>query len=151
MATRVSIISLSIASAFTAVLLIQTAIQGSSTQALGQMIVSGISAVGANYAQIIGQNHQYLHVEQQSNIQNLKSVDLTTQNSPQSSPTYLGSEDHYLNQLFKRVENSVVQVTRIIPTPNSQNPGNPGNSSALGSGIVYDTNGHIITNNHVVG
>jgi S1-C subfamily serine protease len=110
MATRLSIISLSIASAFTAVLLIQTAIQGSSIQALGQ-----------------------------------------TQNSPQSSPTYLGSEDHYLNQLFKRVENSVVQVTRIIPTPNSQNPGNPGNSSALGSGIVYDTNGHIITNNHVVG
>src|SRR5215469_1382798 len=61
----------------------------------------------------------------------------------------LGSEDHYLNQLFKRVENSVVQVTRIIPTSNSQNP--QGNSSALGSGIVYDTNGHIITNNHVVG
>src|SRR5215813_12997454 len=63
----------------------------------------------------------------------------------------LGSEDRYLNQLFKRVENSVVQVTRIIPTPSSQNPGNPGNASALGSGIVYDTNGHIITNNHVVG
>jgi S1-C subfamily serine protease len=63
----------------------------------------------------------------------------------------LGSEDHYLNQLFKRVENSVVQVTRIIPTPSSQNPSNPGNASALGSGIVYDTNGHIITNNHVVG
>jgi S1-C subfamily serine protease len=60
----------------------------------------------------------------------------------------LGSEDHYLNQLFKRVENSVVQVTRTIPTPNSQNP--QGNGSALGSGIVYDTNGHIITNNHVV-
>ncbi len=60
----------------------------------------------------------------------------------------LGSEDHYLNQLFKRVENSVVQVTRIIPAANSQNP--QGNASALGSGIVYDTNGHIITNNHVV-
>jgi S1-C subfamily serine protease len=61
----------------------------------------------------------------------------------------LGSEDHYLNQLFKRVENSVVQVTRVIPAQNSLNP--QGNSSALGSGIVYDTNGHIITNNHVVG
>jgi S1-C subfamily serine protease len=158
MATRVSIISLSIASAFTAVLLIQTAIQGSSIQALGQMVVSDISAVGEKHAQITAQNHQYLSVEQQSNIQNLKSVDLATQNSPRSSLTQerektdlaaLGSEDHYLNQLFKRVENSVVQVTRIIPTPNSQNP--QGNSSALGSGIVYDTNGHIITNNHVVG
>jgi S1-C subfamily serine protease len=60
----------------------------------------------------------------------------------------LGSEDHYLNQLFRRIENSVVQVTRIIPAANSENP--EGNSSALGSGIVYDTNGHIITNNHVV-
>ena len=58
----------------------------------------------------------------------------------------LGNEDHYLNQFFKQVENSVVQVTRIIPTANSQNP--QGNASALGSGIVYDTNGHIITNNH---
>jgi hypothetical protein len=42
MATRVSIISLSIASAYTAVLLIQTAIQGSSIQALGQMVASGL-------------------------------------------------------------------------------------------------------------
>jgi S1-C subfamily serine protease len=117
--------------------------------------------VGEKYAQITAQNHQYLSGEQQSNIQNLKSVDLATQNSPQSSLTQIsytnqktdlaaiGSEDHYLNQLFKRVENSVVQVTRIIPTTNSQNP--QGNSSALGSGIVYDANGHIITNNHVVG
>ncbi|MFZ0224731.1 MAG: trypsin-like peptidase domain-containing protein, partial [Candidatus Nitrosopolaris sp.] len=62
----------------------------------------------------------------------------------------LGTQDHYLNLLFKRVENSVVQVTRKIPTQNSQNP-QTGNASALGSGIVYDTNGHIITNNHVVG
>ncbi len=62
----------------------------------------------------------------------------------------LGTQDHYLNALFKRVENSVVQVTRKIPTLNSQNP-QTGNASALGSGIVYDTYGHIITNNHVVG
>lgn len=62
----------------------------------------------------------------------------------------LGTQDHSLNVLFKRVENSVVQVTRKIPTLNLQNP-QTGNASALGSGIVYDTNGHIITNNHVVG
>ena len=40
-------------------------------------------------------------VEQQSNIQNLKSIDLATQNSPQSS----------LTQIFKQVEDSVVQIT----------------------------------------
>jgi S1-C subfamily serine protease len=62
----------------------------------------------------------------------------------------LKTRDHSLNILFKRVENSVVQVTRKIPTLNLQNP-QTGNATALGSGIVYDTKGHIITNNHVVG
>lgn len=62
----------------------------------------------------------------------------------------LKTQDHSLNILFKRVENSVVQVTRKIPTLNLQNP-HTGNATALGSGIVYDTKGHIITNNHVVG
>jgi S1-C subfamily serine protease len=60
------------------------------------------------------------------------------------------TQDHSLNILFKRVENSVVQVTRKIPSLNLQNP-QSGNATALGSGIVYDTNGHVITNNHVVG
>jgi S1-C subfamily serine protease len=62
----------------------------------------------------------------------------------------IGTQDHSLNVLFKAVENSVVQVTRTIPKVNSQNP-QIGNASSLGSGIVYDANGHIITNNHVVG
>lgn len=64
--------------------------------------------------------------------------------------TMLGTQDHSLNVLFKGVQNSVVQVTRKIPTLNLQNP-QIGNASALGSGIVYDASGHIITNNHVVG
>jgi S1-C subfamily serine protease len=64
--------------------------------------------------------------------------------------TMLGTQDHSLNVLFKGVQNSVVQVTRKIPTLNLQNP-QTGNASALGSGIVYDASGHIITNNHVVG
>jgi S1-C subfamily serine protease len=62
----------------------------------------------------------------------------------------LKTQDHSLNILFKRVENSVVQVTRKLPTLNLQNQ-QSGNATALGSGILYDTNGHIITNNHVVG
>jgi S1-C subfamily serine protease len=62
----------------------------------------------------------------------------------------LKTQDHSLNILFKRVENSVVQVTRKLPTPNIQNQ-QRGNATALGSGILYDTNGHIVTNNHVVG
>jgi S1-C subfamily serine protease len=143
MATKVSIISLSIASAL-AILFIQTAIQGSSIQGLGQMVVSGISAVGEKYGQTTGQNHQYLPVEQQSNIQNLKSVDLATQNPPQSS----------LTQIFKQVENSVVQITAKTPNTNLQIiiNGNQlgGQSKRLGSGFVYDKQGHILTNNHVI-
>jgi S1-C subfamily serine protease len=144
MATRISIISLSIASALTAILLIQTAIHGSSIHALGQMVVSGISTVGEKYGQITEQSHQDLPVEQQSNIQNLGSVDLATQNPPQSS----------LTQIFKQVENSVVQITAKTSNPNLQIiiNGNPlgSQSTRMGSGFVYDKQGHIITNNHVI-
>ena len=72
------------------------------------------------------------------------------QSQQQQKLAMLKTQDHSLNILFKRVENSVVQVTRKIPTLNLQNP-HTGNATALGSGIVYDTKGHIITNNHVVG
>jgi S1-C subfamily serine protease len=57
--------------------------------------------------------------------------------------------------LFKQVENSVVQITSTVSNPNMQIiiNGNPlqGESTRLGSGFVYDKQGHIITNNHVVG
>ena len=57
-----------------------------------------------------------------------------------------------LNSMFKQVENSVVQITSKIPINNSNNTMNsrPQNATALGSGFVYDKQGHIITNNHVV-
>ena len=56
-----------------------------------------------------------------------------------------------LNTIFKQVEKSVVQITSKIPTatPNPLNPQTP-NATALGSGFVYDKQGHIITNSHVV-
>jgi S1-C subfamily serine protease len=60
-----------------------------------------------------------------------------------------------LTGLFKQAENSVVQITSTISNPDSQIiiNGNPleGQSTRLGSGFVYDKQGHIITNNHVVG
>src|SRR5437870_2913089 len=140
MATKVSLIFLSIASVFAAILFIQTAVQGSSIQALGQMVVSGISAVGEKYGQITGQNHQYLPFEQQSSIQNLKSIDLATERKAPDSP---------LTQIFKQVENSVVQITAKTSNPNLQIiiNGNQlgGQSTRLGSGFVYDKQGHIVT------
>ncbi|HKR57636.1 MAG TPA: trypsin-like peptidase domain-containing protein [Candidatus Nitrosopolaris sp.] len=69
----------------------------------------------------------------------------TSQNAGISSP---------LTQIFKQVENSVVQITTRVPNPNMQIiiNGNPlgGQSTRLGSGFVFDKEGHIITNNHVI-
>jgi len=58
-----------------------------------------------------------------------------------------------LGKLFKQVENSVVQITSKMSTPTSNNLTNPQtpNATALGSGFVYDNQGHIVTNGHVVG
>jgi S1-C subfamily serine protease len=59
-----------------------------------------------------------------------------------------------LTVLFKNVENSVVQINAKVSIINSNViiNGMPleSQSSRLGSGFVYDTQGHIITNNHVV-
>jgi S1-C subfamily serine protease len=59
-----------------------------------------------------------------------------------------------LTTLFKKVENSVVQITSKVSTVNPYIiiNGSPleNQSTRLGSGFVYDDAGHIITNNHVV-
>jgi len=57
-----------------------------------------------------------------------------------------------LKAIFKQAQNSIVQITSkaLIPTSDPSNP-NGQNATALGSGFIYDKQGHIITNNHVVG
>src|SRR2546428_11656922 len=78
----------------------------------------------------------------------------STTSSPQStnSSFSVSSTTLPLKTIFKQVENSVVQITSKIPTgaPNALNPQSP-NATALGSGYVYDKQGHLITNSHVVG
>ncbi|OLE41476.1 MAG: trypsin [Thaumarchaeota archaeon 13_1_20CM_2_39_20] len=63
-------------------------------------------------------------------------------------------QDNTLAEIFKRVENSVVQITSTVSTVDNSIiiNGQPlqGQSSRLGSGFVYDKEGRIITNNHVV-
>ena len=59
-----------------------------------------------------------------------------------------------LTGIFNKVENSVVQITAKTPNPNLQIIINgiplSNKSTRLGSGFVYDKQGHIITNTHVI-
>jgi S1-C subfamily serine protease len=72
-------------------------------------------------------------------------VSVVAQQSSSLSP-----QSAYLNTIFKQVENSVVQVTSKTPANNTINSQTQ-NTTALGSGFVYDKQGRIITNAHVVG
>lgn len=64
------------------------------------------------------------------------------------------TRDSALTDLFKKTENSVVQITSKVATSDSTIivNGQPlsGQSTRLGSGFIYDSQGRIITNNHVV-
>src|SRR5919199_1427265 len=66
-----------------------------------------------------------------------------------SKSSSLSTQSPFLNTIFKQVENSVVQIISKIPINNTMTS-RPQNATALGSGFVYDKQGHIITNNHVV-
>ena len=69
-----------------------------------------------------------------------------------SDQTSTGQSD--LTSIFKKVENSVVQITSKVSTVDNNViiNGMPlqSQSTRLGSGFVYDKEGRIITNNHVV-
>jgi S1-C subfamily serine protease len=61
-------------------------------------------------------------------------------NASSSQGTDSSSNPLSLHTIFKQVENSVVQITSKTS-----------NATTLGSGFVYDKQGHIVTNSHVVG
>src|SRR5215471_1184038 len=72
--------------------------------------------------------------------QEIKSNTSSSQSSNSSSSNPLS-----LRTMFKQLENSVVQITSKPPNPQSPN------TSTSGTGFVYDNQGHIVTNGHVVG
>ena len=78
----------------------------------------------------------------------------STMEQQQQQPSSSSKSTSSLPGVFKRVENSVVQITTTQSNPNNLIIINgvpaTGKSTALGSGFVYDNQGHIITNYHVI-
>jgi S1-C subfamily serine protease len=91
----------------------------------------------------------HLTVAQQQSPGQVQQKNNTTTPSSSSSSTTTSLPD-----VFQRVENSVVQITTTRSNPNEviiiNGVPETGRSTALGSGFVYDNQGHIITNFHVV-
>ena len=88
----------------------------------------------------------------------IKNVALPVQSTtPSSSSSSSTKSTSSLPNIFKRVENSVVQITSKTPSQNSNiqiingdNQLDNQQSTRLGSGFVYDKQGHIISNSHVI-
>jgi S1-C subfamily serine protease len=82
-----------------------------------------------------------------ASFSNLYNIDAQIQGQEQQ----LQQQPLSLNDIFNKVEKSVVQITRSVPPPvNILTPESQENTTALGSGFVYDNNGHIVTNYHVI-
>jgi S1-C subfamily serine protease len=115
---------------------------------MAQSVTTNISNsdYGVKYAKdIVQQRYHHIVNAQQTAFQNLpiKNVALHVQSSPHS---------YSLTDIFKQVQNSVVQITSKGNGMQIIINGNPpvDQQSRLGSGFVYDQQGHIISNSHVV-
>ena len=112
------------------------------------IIVSSTTALPSSpLHSIMAQQQQQQNVVQSSSSSSINPLTSPSSSSP-SSPS-----SSFAN-VFKRVENSVVQITSTRSDPNQVTIINgvpaTGRSTALGSGFVYDNQGHIITNHHVI-
>ena len=67
-----------------------------------------------------------------------------------TNSTLLDEDASTLSSVFKQADKSLVTITRTLPSPTMVTPQTQ-NITVLGSGFLYDNQGHIITNNHVVG
>jgi putative serine protease PepD len=68
----------------------------------------------------------------------------------QSEPIASSSAPLSVNQIYRRAYRGVVEITVTTPAAASPFGGGSGSSKAQGSGWVYDSSGHIVTNDHVV-
>jgi S1-C subfamily serine protease len=64
----------------------------------------------------------------------------------------LTTDGALLNNIFNKTQDSVIQITRTVPqTGIVRIDPSQENRTALGSGFLFDREGHIVTNSHVVG
>ena len=113
--------------------------------------VIGTTIIASSAAVLIIPLHSIM--AQQQKPQPLSTYQANHSAYSSSSPPSVSSATS-LPDVFKRVENSVVQITSTRSDPNQVIIINgvpvSGKSTALGSGFVYDKQGDIITNYHVV-
>jgi S1-C subfamily serine protease len=85
--------------------------------------------------------------QNQSNPSNLSAADTLSM----QVPSLTTGSANILNKIFKQTQDSVVQIARTVPQAGIVPDSSQENRTALGSGFLFDNQGHIITNNHVVG
>jgi putative serine protease PepD len=74
----------------------------------------------------------------------VRQVTVGDTSSPASTATGLT-----IAQIYRRARASVVEIT-VASSGGGFGPGGGGSQTSQGSGFVYDTHGHIVTNDHVV-
>jgi S1-C subfamily serine protease len=107
---------------------------------------SSSSVVNPTLVQAGQQQQQQEEQQQQPSIDGTSSTNSQSMSTPESELT--------LPEIFEEAEESVVQITSKRPGDNQVVIFNgreiPQNNIALGSGFIYDQEGRIITNHHVV-
>ena len=88
-----------------------------------------------------------------SEAQKIKTENNNTYTNPtRTNASNVGSQQtsSVLTDLFNYTENSVVQITSQSNATTLRSNALVGQTTASGSGFVYDKQGHIITNDHVI-
>ena len=133
----------------------------SSFSVAGLVLLSLVMSISLLFEQVFtvyaSENQDTLSVLQTQKIQLMQQNQNNSSNLPALNssslqvPSLPTSSANVLNKIFKQTQDSVVQITMTVPQASIVPDSSQENRTALGSGFLFDNQGHIITNNHVVG